>query len=145
MLKPSFFMENFLPATAYMFPRGIDAGLITTLRLDTHLSLVAVADIGTAAAAAVAGADRFHTIELELASDYMTMGEVAKNLSEAVGTELAAPDMSEQEALAAGVPPMGASMEWLNVVGQPARPHYAQELDLPVTHFAAWAQRQIWA
>lgn len=34
---------------------------------------------------------------------------------------------------------MGASLEWMNVAGQPARPEFALELGVPVTSFETWA------
>lgn len=145
LIKPAFFMDNFLPSAAYMFPRGLQAGLIATIKPDTHLSLVAAQDIGAAAASAFATPERFHQVELELASDYLTMTQVAQILSQASGIEFAAPQMTEEEALAAGMPPMGASQEWLNVVGQPARPRYAQDFGIPTTSFVAWAQGQTWS
>ena len=43
LLKPGFFMENFLPSAAYLFPRGVAGGLVSVLRPETRLSLVAVA------------------------------------------------------------------------------------------------------
>ncbi|ALG11946.1 NmrA family NAD(P)-binding protein [Kibdelosporangium phytohabitans] len=143
LLKPGFFMENFLPSMAFLFPRGVEGGLVSVVKPDTRLSVVAVEDIGTAAAAAIAEPDRFHGIELELAGDYLPMTEIAEILSRALGARLSAPDMTEQEALAAGMPPMGASHEWLNVVGQPARPRYAADLGLPLTSFEQWAQRSL--
>ncbi|MFG3255389.1 NmrA family NAD(P)-binding protein [Streptomyces sp. NPDC048172] len=143
LLKPGFFMENFLPSMAYLFPRGIEGGLVTLLRPATWLSMVAVDDIGTAAAAALTEPERFHAVELELAGDHLPMTRIADVLSRALGTHLAPPDMTEEEARAAGMPPMGASHEWLNAVGQPARPEYAQELGLPLTSFEEWAGRHM--
>ncbi|CAM5268529.1 hypothetical protein STENM327S_07804 [Streptomyces tendae] len=46
VIKPAFFMEN-LPLLAPKGPRG---GLLTVLKPETELALVAVRDIGTAAA-----------------------------------------------------------------------------------------------
>ncbi len=143
LLKPSFFMENFLPSMAYLFPRGIEGGLVTLLRPGTRLSMVAVDDIGRAAAAAIAEPERFHGVELELASDYLPMTEIAEVLSRALGTRLSAPDMTEEQARAAGMPEMGSSHEWLNVAGQPARPQYAKELGIPLTSFEAWAREHM--
>jgi uncharacterized protein YbjT (DUF2867 family) len=143
LLKPGFFMENFLPSMAFLFPRGIEGGLVSVLRPETRLSLVAVEDIGGAAAAAIATPERFDRVELELASDYLSMKEIADILSGALGTHLSAPDMTEQEALAAGMPAMGASHEWLNVAGRPGRPQYARDLGLPLTSFEAWAQKHM--
>ncbi|MGZ0153655.1 NmrA/HSCARG family protein [Kribbella sp. WER1] len=138
LLKPAFFMENFLPSMAFLFPRGIEGGLVSVVKPTTRLSLVAVNDVGAAAAAAIADPERFDRVELEMAGDFLSMAEVAAALSKAVGVELAPPEMTEAEALAAGMPPMGASHEWLNAVGQPARPQYARELGLPLTTFDTW-------
>jgi uncharacterized protein YbjT (DUF2867 family) len=143
LLKPGFFMENFLPSMAFLFPRGIEGGLVSVLNPGTRLSLVAVDDIGRAAAAAFAMPERFDGVELELASDYLSMAEIAEVLSRALGTRLSAPDMTEEEALDAGMPGMGASHEWLNAHGQPARPEYARDLGIPLTGFEEWAQEHL--
>ncbi|MFF3852818.1 NmrA/HSCARG family protein [Micromonospora sp. NPDC002575] len=143
LLKPGFFMENFLPSMAFLFPRGIAGGLVSILRPETRLSLVAVDDIGRAAAAAIAAPERFDGVELELASDHLSMTEIAEVLSRVLGTRLTAPDMTEEEATAAGMPPMGATHEWMNVVGQPGRPEYARDLGLPLTSFADWAREHL--
>jgi uncharacterized protein YbjT (DUF2867 family) len=139
LLKPGTFMENFLPSAAFLFPRGAEGGLVSVLNPATRLSLVAVADIGAAAAAAFAAPERFDRVELELASDYLSMTQIAEVLSRVLGTRLSAPDMTAEEALAAGMPPMGVSHEWLNVAGQPGRPRYATDLGIPLTGFEEWA------
>jgi uncharacterized protein YbjT (DUF2867 family) len=143
LLKPCFVMENFLPSMAFLFPHGIEGGLVSVVHPETRLSLVAVDDIGRAAAAAIAAPERFDGVELELASDYLSMTEIAEILSRALGMHLSAPDMTEEEALAAGMPAMGASHEWLNVIGQPARPRYARDLGIPLTGFEEWAQEHM--
>lgn len=140
LLKPGFFMENFLPSMAYLFPRGIEGGIATILKPATRLSLVAVDDIGAAAAAAITAPDRFNGIELELASDYLSMTEIAQILSRALGEHITAPDMTVEEALEAGMPPMGTSLEWINEAGQPARPEPAKNLGIPLTTFKKWTQ-----
>lgn len=143
ILKPAFFMDNFLPSMAFLFPRGVAGGLVSVIKPQTRLSLVAIDDIGRAAAAAIATPERFDGVELELASDYLPMTEIATILSRALGTPLVAPDMTEEQALAAGMPAMGSSHEWLNVAGQPARPQYARDLGLPLTSFEEWAQQHL--
>ncbi|MCG8917334.1 NmrA family NAD(P)-binding protein [Actinokineospora sp. PR83] len=143
LLKPGFFMENFLPATAFLFPRGIEGGLVSVVKPETRLSLVAAADIGAAAAAALTAPERFDRVELELASDRLSMAQIADVLSRALGVELTPPDMTVEEALAAGMPPMGAAHEWLNAVGQPARPEYAREFGIPLTSFEQWAREHL--
>ncbi|MEV8377943.1 NmrA/HSCARG family protein [Kribbella sp. NPDC056861] len=140
LLKPGFFMENFFPSVRFLFPRGIEGGLVSVLNPETKVSLVAVDDIGAAAAAAFTAPERFHQVELELASDYLSMTEIAEVLSRALGAQLSAPDLNEEQALAAGMPEMGASHERLNVTGMPARPEYARELGISLTSFDDWAQ-----
>ncbi|MFC4030008.1 NmrA family NAD(P)-binding protein [Streptomyces polygonati] len=140
LIKPAFFMENFLPSMAFLFPRGIEGGIVSILKPATQVSLVAVDDIGSAAAAAITAPERFDGVELELASDYLSMTRIADVLSRTLGTRLPAPDMTEEQALAAGMPPMGASHEWMNVAGQPARPEYARDLGIPLTTFEEWAR-----
>ncbi|MGB3444714.1 MAG: NmrA family NAD(P)-binding protein [Actinophytocola sp.] len=143
LLKPGFFMANFLPSMGFLFPRGIEGGLVSVLHPQTRLSLVATEDVGTAAAMAIAEPERFDGVELELASDHLSMTEIAEVLSRTLGTELSAPDMTEEEAFAAGMPPMGASHEWLNAVPQPGRPEYARDLGIPLTSFDTWARRHL--
>ncbi|AWS44464.1 NmrA/HSCARG family protein [Streptosporangium sp. 'caverna'] len=143
LIKPCFFMENLLPSEAFLFPRGVEGGLVSILKPGTRMSLVAVDDIGQAAAAAITEPERFDRVELELAGDYLTMTDIAKILSRSLGTELAAPDMTLEEAIAAGMPAAGASHERTNVVGQPARPQYAQALGIPLTSFEEWAEKYL--
>ncbi|BCY10213.1 NmrA/HSCARG family protein [Actinoplanes sp. L3-i22] len=144
LVKPAFFMENFLLSAKYLVPRGAAGGLATVLKPATRLSLVAVEDIGAAAAAAIAEPQRFHGVELELAGDYLSMTEIAAVLSKALGVPLTAPDMTEREALAAGAPAYSVlPMELMNIVGQPARPEFARALGIPLTSFAAWAHDQM--
>ncbi|MFJ5986161.1 NmrA family NAD(P)-binding protein [Lentzea sp. NPDC092896] len=139
LLKPGFFMENFLPSSAFLFPRGIEGGLVSLLKPATKLALVAVRDIGVAVAAAVADPERFDRVELELASDHLSMTEIAAVLSDAFGAELTAPDMTLEEAFAAGMPEMGAGHDRLNETWMAGRPEYARALGLPLTSFAEWA------
>ncbi|MEV6908427.1 NmrA/HSCARG family protein [Amycolatopsis sp. NPDC051071] len=143
LLKPGFFMENFLPSMGFLFPRGVEGGLVSVLKPETRLSLVAVEDIGRAAAAAIVAPERFDRVELELASDYLSMTEIAEVLSQALDTPLSAPELTEREAFAAGMPPMGATHEFMNVAGQPGRPEYARQLGIPLTDFGTWAREHL--
>lgn len=139
VIKPAFFMEN-LPLLAPKGPRG---GLLTVLKPDTELALVAVRDIGAAAAHALRDPDRFHQVELELAGDLRTMEQIAQTLSAAWNVPVTAPSMNVEEALDAGMPTWGAGHEWNNVVLQPARPAFARELGIPLTTLAEWANGQL--
>ncbi|MFF0141966.1 NmrA family NAD(P)-binding protein [Streptomyces sp. NPDC005227] len=140
LIKPGFFMENFRPSAQIMFPRGVEGGLVSLLKPATRLSLIAVDDIGTAAAAAIAAPERFDRVELELAGDCLTMTDIAAVLSRTLGIELTAPDMTAEEATAAGMPDMGFGQAHINEHSQPARPEFARDLGLPLTRFEVWAR-----
>lgn len=143
LLKPGFFMENFLPSMAFLFPRGIEGGLVSLLKPETRLDLVAVDDIGRAAAAAVANPERFDRVELELVSEYRSMTEIAEVLSRELGTNLSAPDMTMDEALAAGMPSYTAAHDFLNISHKPGRPQDAVDLGIAVTSFETWAREHL--
>ncbi|MEU5139662.1 NmrA family NAD(P)-binding protein [Streptomyces sp. NPDC021139] len=143
IVKPGYFMENLLPSEAIVFPRGVRGGLVSLLKPSTRLSLVAVDDIGATAAAAVAEPERFDRVELELASDLLTMREIAEILSAHLGVTLTPPDMTEEEAVAAGMPDMGFGQASLNEFPQPALPRFARDLGIPLTSFRTWARAHL--
>ncbi|MFD3520195.1 NmrA/HSCARG family protein [Streptomyces sp. NPDC058653] len=143
LLKPGYFMENLYPSAGIVFPRGIEGGLVTLLKPGTRLSLIAVRDIGAAAAAAFLEPARFDRVELELAGDHLAMTDIAEILSRELGTELTAPDMTKDEAVAAGMPDMGFGQAHINEHPQPARPQFARDLGLPVTTFETWAREHL--
>jgi uncharacterized protein YbjT (DUF2867 family) len=143
VLKPGFFMENFI-RPSFLFANFAEDRLLTAIAPDTELSLIAVRDIGTAAAAAIKDPETFHKVELELAGDRLTLREVAAILSEALGTEIAAPSLSPEEALAQGLrAEFVSSQERLNEVGSPAMPEYAHRLGLTTTDFRSWAAENL--
>ncbi|MFF8763545.1 NmrA family NAD(P)-binding protein [Nocardiopsis dassonvillei] len=141
IICPGTFMENFLPANRLLFPRGIEGGLVTVIKPATRLALVAVADIGATAAAAIADPERFHRVELELAGDHLSMAEITRVLSEVLGLRLEVPDMTLEEASAAGLHPTGAGHDWMNAVPQVGRPEHARALGLDVTSFEEWTRK----
>ncbi|MFC4330639.1 NmrA family NAD(P)-binding protein [Streptomyces andamanensis] len=143
LIKPSFFMENFEPSQRFYFPRGVEGGLVTVVGPDTRLALVTVRDVGRAAAAALSAPAEFHRVELELAGDHLTMTEIAEILSRALGVPLTAPDMTEEQARAAGMGDMGATHEFMEVFGQPARPRFARALGIEPTGFEEWAHTHL--
>lgn len=143
ILKPAFFMENLDPSLRFLLPHGKEGGLVTILHPETELALVAADDIGTAAAAALQSPERFHGVELELASDRLTLLEIAEVLTRHLGVTVRAPRMTADQALAAGMPTMGLGHEWMNIVGQPAQPDDARRLGLRLTSFEEWARTHV--
>ncbi|ATB39473.1 NmrA family protein [Cystobacter fuscus] len=139
LLKPAFFMENFL-RPSFMFAHSVGDRLVTVLKPHTVLALIAVKDIGEAGAAAILEPEKFHRVELELAGERLTMKEIARILGEAWNVSPEAPDLTPEEAMAQGMPPAFVkNYQQLNEVGSPATPEQARSLGLPLTDFKTWA------
>ncbi|WP_346674006.1 NmrA/HSCARG family protein [Nannocystis sp. SCPEA4] len=143
LLKPSFFMENFV-RPSFLFANFVEDRLLTVLQPDTVLSMVALQDIGAAAAAAFADPVGWNGVELELAGDRLSMREIAAVLSEALGIHIEAPSLTADEALAQGLwRAFVVSQERMNVVDSPARPEHARAKGLAITDFRTWAQAHL--
>ena len=133
LLKPCFFMKNFVRPSMMFDNGGTGERLLTTILPDTVLAIVAVPDIGAAAAAAVLDPARFHGVELELASERRTMRDIARVLHKE------APTLTPEEAIALGVMPIIAhSHVRMNLHGSPATPDQARGLGIPLTGLETW-------
>ncbi|UUZ84278.1 NmrA/HSCARG family protein [Paenibacillus sp. P26] len=85
ILRPVWFMENF---TDPQF--GLQSGtLATAVKSDTALQLIAVDDIGAAAALAFENPDRYLGATVGLAGDSLTPLEIAASIRRATGKEIA--------------------------------------------------------
>lgn len=143
IIKPTFFMENFI-RPSFLFANWVEDRLATAILPETRLALVAVQDIGAAGAAAISDPEKFNRLNIELASDWLTMREIAATLSDAMGIKLEAPTMSVAEVIEQGMMPvLVAGQEWLNEAGSPARPAQARALGLPTTDFKTWADKTL--
>ena len=82
ILRPVFFMENLLPGG--MMLQGDK--LMTAMKPDTKLQMIAADDIGKFGAQAFASADKMKGAEIDIAGDSLTMPEAAEGLSKITGT-----------------------------------------------------------
>ena len=82
ILRPVFFMENLLPGG--MFLQGDK--LMTAMKPDTKLQMIAADDIGKFGAEAFLKADKMKGAEIDIAGDSLTMPEAAAGLSKITGT-----------------------------------------------------------
>ncbi len=138
LIKPAFFMENFV-RPSMIFEGFTGDRLLTTILPDTELALVAVQDIGAVAAAAIWEPARFHGVELELASERLTMRVIARHLARALDLPIEAPSLTPDEAIAQGLmPQIARSHARLNQHGSPAYPDAARALGIPLTDFETW-------
>ncbi|WGY00379.1 NmrA family NAD(P)-binding protein [Nocardioides sp. QY071] len=136
IIKPPTFMDHPL------FDRSsvVDGRLVTVIAADTEVPLIAPEDIGAAAAAALLDPATFHGIELDLAGDVLSVGEIAAVLSTAWQEPIVPDILTPEQAVAAGIPqPVVEAQEWFNVVGSPARPEQARSLGLRPITFEEWA------
>ena len=83
IIRPVFFMENL---TSPWFLNGDK--LVTALKPETKLQMVAVDDIGRVGAQAFIDAENLNRREIEIAGDAVTMPEAAKVVGEAMGKNL---------------------------------------------------------
>lgn len=142
ILLPSTFMEMFRRPSVY-FEDWTSNRLVAPVNPDTTYSLIAVEDIGRAAAAAIADPERFNGVELELAGDVLTLPQIANVLSKAWEEDIVAPPlpMSAEQALARGqVAPIVQSLEWIRDAGQRAKPEHLRAYGVEPSTFDAWAR-----
>ena len=143
IVKPAFFMENFIaPKARGMFP-GCQPVRSLSLRPRRPRSvLIAADDLGRAVTAVVSDPERFAGAEIELGGDASTFPQIAEVLTRCrVGTvvSLSLPEAEVDARL--GRASWTASQAWLDTVGYPARPEDAAAYGLEVSMtFAEWAQ-----
>jgi len=143
IVKPSFFMENFIaPKARGMFPLLSAGELVVVTAPATQVGLIAADDLGSAVTAIVRDPERFAGAEIELGGDALTFQEIAEILTRVSGRTVVSLSLPEAEVDARlGRPSWTASQAWLDTVGYPARPHRAAAHGLSVaTTFAQWAE-----
>jgi uncharacterized protein YbjT (DUF2867 family) len=144
ILKPSFFMENFIaPKARGLFPRLSAGELVVVTAPSTQVGLIAADDLGAAVTAVVGDPERYAGAEIELGGDALTFPQIGEVLTRVSGRTIRSVSVPEAEVEARlGRPSWTASQAWLDVVGYPARPHHAAAYGLRVTTtFAEWAEQ----
>ena len=114
ILRPVFFMEN-LPSPWFL--NGDK--LVTALKPETKLQMVAVEDIGKFSAKAFTEAPKFKGVELEYAGDAVTMPEAAAALSEMTGKTVTYQQIPIS-AVRANSEDFALMLEWFDAVGYSA-------------------------
>jgi uncharacterized protein YbjT (DUF2867 family) len=143
VLKPSFLMDNFAqPKAKFMFPHLQQGSIVTALRPDTRMQLIAADDVGAFARAAIVAPERFDHRDIELAVEALTMTEAAAILSRVLGKHVGARSVTADEAIAAGLHKGWVrSQEWTNEVGYRADIGALARYGLPLTRFEDWVRR----
>ena len=141
ILRPATFMENLRPPSIWF--AGLTSNRLAVVGdLDAPRAWVAVKDIGSAARVALENPERFHTLELELAGDYLSLRHASQILNVSRSTPIELPSSPEQ-AIAWGVSPELASSQLrVDAYPAPARPEMAHELGIETTTFSQWIHRR---
>jgi uncharacterized protein YbjT (DUF2867 family) len=144
VLKPAYMMINFVPPKVqWMYPSLVrDSVIETAMTPDTTLDLIDAADIGNFAAAAFADPARFDRQDIDLASETLTMREIAETLSRAAGRQVGISYLSPEMAVARGNNPgLVKSEEWCNVEGYRVDLAKVRSWGIPLARFENWAAR----
>ena len=140
ILLPSTFMDH-----AMFDPAGFAEGrrLITVIRTDLALALIAPEDIGKAAAAAIESPAKFNGVTLQLAGDLLTQPQIVEILARLDGKEYVVQFSTPEEAIAAGMHPgVAHGLTYMNVAPVLARPELARAYGLSPINFETWARKQ---
>ncbi|WP_163992437.1 NmrA family NAD(P)-binding protein [Pyxidicoccus caerfyrddinensis] len=117
--------------------------LLTVIRTDRPIALIAPEDVGKAAAAALNNPATFSGVTLQLAGDLLTLPQVAEILSRLDGKEYAIQSGTVEEAVAAGLHPgVARGLTYMNVSPVLARPEIARSYGLSPMSFETWARQQ---
>ncbi|RAL04673.1 NmrA/HSCARG family protein [Aspergillus ibericus CBS 121593] len=97
ILRPGNFMTNFLAPRARIYAGLVDKKCWTTAWTpETQIAMVDPEDIGRVGAEALFD-ERFHGVEIELAGELLTVGEILGALAKATGVEFKADYMTEEQ------------------------------------------------
>ena len=98
ILRPGFFMANFVEPFVKMYPRLVDEGVwATALTPATILPLTDTVTIGRFGGEAFLDPKRFHEKEITYADDWLDSETILHSLSQATGRELTAEYLSDED------------------------------------------------
>lgn len=143
ILRPSFIMENFATAKAsFLFPQLQEGILLTPVKPDAKVQLIAADDIGAFAAAAFANPALFSHEAIDLAGDELFIGDIADTLGDVLGGKVTAVSVSPDKAEESGLAPTWIrSQEWINDVGYHVDLGALDQYGIAMTSFRNWVER----
>jgi len=140
LLLPAMFMDH-----PMLDPAGFADGLrlVTVIRADRPLALIAPDDIGKAAAAAIRDPARFNGVTLQLAGDLLTLPQIVEVLARLDRKEYRVQSGTAEEAIAAGMNPgVAHGLSFTNFTPVLAKPELARACGLSPIRFETWARQQ---
>lgn len=143
ILHPVWFMENFVaPHSAIMAPELKDGVLFGTLQEDTPLKLNSGEDTTQFARSAFENPQKFHGKDINVASDELTMTEIAQTLSRVLNKKVVYERASSEETRRRGMLEGTVYfMEWLEAVpGYGFDIQETRQYGVALKSFAEWVE-----
>jgi uncharacterized protein YbjT (DUF2867 family) len=143
ILHPVYFFENFAERFAWFMNPELTKGIIFSaikpgIRTDMNCS----EDMASFARAAFDDPVGFNKKDIDIASDSLTMGEVAEILSRVKGEKVSSLYVSAEEAIKRGLHPgTVAGHDKMNESGYQTDFEALKKYDIPLTSFETWALR----
>lgn len=142
ILRPVGFMENF----GTYWPPSPEGVLSLPLWPETSSMMIALRDIGAFAAAAFTRPEDFIGESIDLASDTLTMPEVAEALSKTMHRPIRFEPLPDEQAEAALGRDFALMFDWFNRVGYSVDiPALEKKWKVPLTRFKTFLQFVSWA
>lgn len=143
ILHPSYFMENFLePLATYMAPELKNGKLVGALYPETPLKLNCGQDTATFARAAFENPEQFSGSDINIASDELSMAQIAATLSEALDKKIVYEQVNTEDGIKRGL--LEGTLEshqWMNEVrGWGFDLNETKAFNLPTKSFVQWLQ-----
>jgi uncharacterized protein YbjT (DUF2867 family) len=143
ILHPCWFMENFVePNSAIMAPELKNGVLFGTLKRDTPLKLNSGEDTAKFARAAFENPQKFHGKDINIASDELSMTEIAQTLSRVLDKKVVFETAGDEETRKRGMLEGTVYfMEWLEEVpGYGFDIQETREYGVELKSFAEWVE-----
>jgi uncharacterized protein YbjT (DUF2867 family) len=142
ILRPSFFMENFL--SPWFKPALLEGKLSMAIQPDTVLQMIALEDIGRFGAMAFENHDRMNGADLDISGDQLTMPEVADIISHAMDKRINFEQRPIEEVRSWNAD-FATMFEWFDRVGYCADINGLEKrYGFKMIKFAEWAARVNW-
>lgn len=142
ILRPSFFMENFL--SPWFKPALLEGKLSLALNPDTVLQMIAVEDIGRFGVLAFENHDKMNGVEVDISGDQRTMPEVADLIGHAMDKRITF-DQRPIEEVRNWNADFATMLEWFDRVGYRADIEGVERrYGFKLIKFPEWADRVAW-
>lgn len=142
ILRPSFILQNLLPPkVGVLYPQFGEGRFLAPIAADSIVQIIAGEDIGRFGAASLLEPQRFASATIELASESLTILDMARILGDVLGTTVVAEPVGPEAAIAAGQPDKWVrSQEWINEAGYHIDLAQTQAWGVPMHSFAQWVE-----